>query len=211
MGSKKSRLTDTKLLIATTNRGKAEEIGFFLRGLPLITVSLLEFKSTDTYEEQSSSFLANARGKSLFYGQKWKGLTLGEDSGLAIDFLKGAPGVRSARFSDPGATDAKNIEKVLQLMDGVPEKKRGAHFISCLVLSRGGHILIEIRGEASGFITSVKRGRYGFGYDPIFYYPPLDKTFAELSPEEKNAVSHRGRALEQLKAFLQKHFGWTNA
>jgi len=209
MASKKSRLTDIKLLIATTNLGKAEEIGFFLRELPLVTVSLPEIKSKDTYQEESASFLENARGKSLFYGKNMKGLTLGEDSGLAIDFLKGAPGVRSARFSDPGATDARNIEKVLRLMEGVPLHKRGARFISCLVLSQGGQILAEITGEARGIITSAKRGQSGFGYDPIFYYPPLDKTFAELSPGEKNAVSHRGRALEQLKAFLQKHFHWT--
>ncbi|MGD9346584.1 MAG: RdgB/HAM1 family non-canonical purine NTP pyrophosphatase [Candidatus Aminicenantes bacterium] len=203
-------MTDTQLLIATTNKGKAEEIGSFLRELPLGTVSLLDVESTDIYEEKSSSFLANARGKSLFYGQMWKGLTLGEDSGLAIDFLNGDPGVRSARFSGPGATDAKNIEKVLRLMDGVPENKRGARFISCLALSQGGQILTEITGEVRGIITSSKRGRYGFGYDPIFYYPPLDKTFAELSPEKKNTISHRGLALEQLKSFLKKHFHWTN-
>ncbi len=205
MGSKKSRLTDTKLLIATTNQGKTEEIRFFLRGLPLIVISLPELRSRDIYEEDSLSFLVNARGKSLFYGQKWEGLTLGEDSGLAIDFLNGAPGVRSARFSDPGATDEKNIAKVLRLMEGVPEEKRKARFVSCLVLSRSGKILEEITGEAKGFITTSKKGQSGFGYDPIFYYPPLDRTFAELTPEEKNAVSHRGQALQQLKVFLQKY------
>lgn len=210
MGSKKLRLTETKLLIATTNQGKAEEIRSFLKELPLIVSSLLEFDSADIYEEDSSSFLANARGKSLFYGQLWEGLTLGEDSGLVIDFLEGAPGVISARFSDPGATDAKNIAKVLRLMEGVPEEKRNARFVSCLVLSQGGKVLSEITGETKGVIASAKRGRSGFGYDPIFYYPPLDRTFAQLSPVEKNRVSHRGQALKQLKAFLQQHFHWTN-
>lgn len=206
MGSKKLRLTDTKLLIATTNRGKIEEIGFCLRHLPLRVFSLFEFRSLDIYEEDNSSFLANARGKSLFYGKKWEGLTLGEDSGLLIDILKGAPGVRSARFSDPGATDEKNIAKVLRLMEGLPEEKRSARFVSCLVLSQEGKILAEITGETKGFITVSKKGRSGFGYDPIFYYPPLDKTFAQLSKEAKNEVSHRGRALRQLKVFLQKYF-----
>ncbi len=210
MGSKKLRLTDIKLLIATTNQGKAEEIRSFLKGLPLVVASLLKLNSRDIYEEDNSSFLANARGKSLFYGQKWEGLTLGEDSGLAIDFLQGAPGVRSARFSDPGATDEKNITKVLKLMEEVPEEERKARFVSCLVLSQGGKILAEITGEARGVITSAKKGQSGFGYDPIFFYPPQKRTFAELSPEEKNAVSHRGQTLKQLKVFLQKHFHWTN-
>jgi XTP/dITP diphosphohydrolase len=165
--------------------------------------SLLDLEFADIYEEDSSSFLANARGKSLFYGQAWDGLTLGEDSGLAIDFLRGEPGIRSARFSDPGATDEKNIRKVLQLMEGVPEEERKARFISCMVVSQGGRILTEITREARGFITTAKKGHSGFGYDPIFYYPPLDRTFAELSSEEKNKVSHRGQALVELKAFLQ--------
>jgi XTP/dITP diphosphohydrolase len=203
-------LIDIKLLIATTNQGKAKEISAYLEGLPLSVTFLLELNSLDIYEEDSLSFLENARGKNLFYGRKWEGLTLGEDSGLAIDCLQGAPGVRSARFSDPGATDEKNIAKVLKLMEDVPEEERKARFVSCLVLSQKGKILAEITGEARGVITSTKKGRFGFGYDPIFYYPPLDRTFAELSPEEKNAVSHRGQALKQLKTFLQTHCNWTN-
>lgn len=203
-------MIDIKLLIATTNQGKAKEISAYLEGLPLSVTFLLELNSLDIYEEDSLSFLENTRGKSLFYGRKWEGLTLGEDSGLAIDCLQGAPGVRSARFSDPGATDEKNIAKVLKLMEDVPEEERKARFVSCLVLSQKGKILAEITGEARGVITSAKKGRLGFGYDPIFYYPPLDRTFAELSPEEKNAVSHRGQALKQLKAFLQIHCNWTN-
>jgi XTP/dITP diphosphohydrolase len=203
-------LTDTKLLIATTNQGKTREIRSFLKDLALDVVSLLDLNSDDIYEEDGSSFLANARGKSLFYGQTWEGLALGEDSGLEIDFLRGEPGVRSARFSDPGATDAKNIAKVLRLMQGVPEEGRKARFVSCMILSRGGTILAEITGEARGFITTSKKGTSGFGYDPIFYYPPLDRTFAELSPEIKNKVSHRGQALIELKAFLEKHVRQTN-
>lgn len=202
-------MIDIKLLIATTNQGKAKEISAYLEGLPLSVTFLLELNSLNIYEEDSLSFLENARGKNLYYGRKWEGLTLGEDSGLAIDCLQGAPGVRSARFSDPGATDEKNIAKVLKLMEGVPEEERKARFVSCLVLSQKEKILAEITGEARGVITSTKKGRFGFGYDPIFYYPPLDRTFAELSPEEKNEVSHRGQALKQLKAFLQTHCNWT--
>jgi XTP/dITP diphosphohydrolase len=203
-------LTETNLLIATTNRGKAKEIGSFFKELPLVVTSLLDLGSGDIYEEVGSSFIVNARGKSLFYGKTWDGLTLGEDSGLAIDFLRGDPGVRSARFSDPGATDERNIAKVLKLMEGVGEDKRKARFISCLVLSRKGRILKEITAEARGVITFSKKGQSGFGYDPIFYHPPLNRTFAELTPAEKNAVSHRGKALKQLKVFMQECFHWTD-
>jgi len=210
MGSKKLRLTDNNLLLATTNQGKAKEIRIFLKELPLVVASLLDLSSGDIYEEVGSSFLVNARRKSLFYGKEWEGLTLGEDSGLEIDFLHGDPGVRSARFSDPGATAERNISKVLKLMEGVQEEKRKARFVSCLILSQGGKILKEITAEARGVITFSRKGQSGFGYDPIFYYPPLNRTFGELSPEEKNKVSHRGKALKQLKIFLQKHFHWTN-
>jgi XTP/dITP diphosphohydrolase len=203
-------LIDIKLLIATTNQGKAKEIKSYLEDLPFVVFSLLEFNSKDIYEEESYSFLENARGKSLFYSQQWEGLTLGEDSGLEIDFLQGAPGVMSARFSDPGATDERNIEKALTMMEGVPKEERKARFVSCLVLSQNGNILTEITGEVRGVIAFAKKGRSGFGYDPIFYYPPLDKTFAELSTEEKNAISHRGQALKQLRAFLQTHCQLTN-
>jgi XTP/dITP diphosphohydrolase len=211
MESKKSRLTDTNLLIATTNRGKAKEIGYLLKELPVVVASLLDLNSGDIYEEVGLTFLENARGKSLFYGRKWEGLTLGEDSGLVIDYLKGDPGVRSARFSDPGATDKRNISKVLRLMEGVREDERSARFISCLVLSRRGKILKEVTAEAEGVIAFSKKGQSGFGYDPIFYYPPLKKTFAELSPEQKNAVSHRGKALEQIKIYMQTHLRWADA
>lgn len=146
--------------------------------------------------------MANARGKSLYYSQYWKNLTLAEDSGIEIDHLKGAPGVYSSRFAGSNATDEANLQKVLRLLDGIPPDKRKARFVSCMVLSRRGQIITEIQEHANGLITSQKRGQGGFGYDPIFFYPPLDKTFAELSPDEKNAVSHRGRAMDKLYAFL---------
>lgn len=146
--------------------------------------------------------MANARGKSLYYSQYWKSLTLAEDSGIEIDHIKGAPGVYSSRFAGPNATDEANLQKVLRLLDKIPPDKRKARFISCMVLSHRGQIITEIQEHANGLITPQKRGQGGFGYDPIFFYPPLDKTFAELSPDEKNAISHRGRALDKLYAFL---------
>jgi len=198
-------LTDTKLLLATTNRGKTQEIKEFLKSLPVRIYALHDLNIKAFFEEKGRTFLDNAEGKSLFYSQNWEDMILGEDSGLEIDHLDGAPGIVSARFSDPGATDEKNIQKVLLLMKDVPPKDRLARFVSCMVLSRKGKVLTTIQEEVQGVITTEKKGRSGFGYDPIFYYPPLQKTFAELAPAEKNKVSHRGQALIRLKDYLRKN------
>lgn len=175
----------------------------YLHDLPLKIFSLQSLPDFKTFPEEGLTFSENARGKSLFYGKGWDGFTLGEDSGLEIDFLKGAPGVHSARFSDPGATDEKNIQKVLELLREVPREKRTARFVSCMVVSRQGGVVREIQDSAPGFIAERRQGEGGFGYDPIFYYTPLKKTFAELDPQEKNQVSHRGKTLKQLRIFLE--------
>lgn len=196
---------ETRLLLATTNQGKAREIEAYLSKLPLHIFSLRQLNPEDTFPEKEKTFQENARGKSLYYRQEWKGLTLAEDSGLEIECLDGAPGVLSARFSGPQATDKGNNRKVLDLMKSVPKEERKARFISCMVLSQKGKIITEIKECVDGFITSEERGSFGFGYDSIFYYPPLRKIFGELSPEEKNKVSHRGRALKKLKVFLEEY------
>jgi XTP/dITP diphosphohydrolase len=198
-------LLRNRLLLATTNQGKAKEIKKFLDELSLEIFTLHELNLEKTFPEHGQTFAENARGKCLFYSQYWEGLTLAEDSGLEIEHLQGAPGVLSARFSGPQATDKKNNQKVLELMKDMPAEKRKARFISCMILAQEGKIVKEIEESAQGLIASEKRGSYGFGYDPIFYYPPLEKTFAELLPEEKNRVSHRGRALEKLKEFLLEY------
>jgi XTP/dITP diphosphohydrolase len=195
-------LSESALLLATTNPGKVREIREALKGLPLKVLGLEDVLPGLTAREHGRSFLENARAKSLFYSRRWKGLTLAEDSGLEIDALGGAPGVRSARFSSPGPTDEKNNRKALRLLAAVPGKKRGARFVCVMVLAGEGRVIREIRGQVRGRIRTGPRGRNGFGYDPLFYYPPLRRTFAELGPEEKNAVSHRGRALRKLRTFL---------
>jgi len=197
-------LTEEKILLATTNLGKVREIKNFLKDLPLEILSLQDLGSKVIFEEKRKTFFENAREKSLFYSQT-DFLTLAEDSGLEIEYLGGAPGVLSARFSDPQATDEKNIKKVLLLLKGVPLHKRKAQFVCCLVLSRKGKVIHEVKEQVKGIIALEKRGNYGFGYDPIFYYPPLKRTFAELVPEEKNQVSHRGRALRKMKIFLSSY------
>ncbi len=195
-------MSKERLLLATTNKGKAKEIAILLSELPLEIFTLQEVFPKQNFIEEGNTFTENAQGKSLFYSRLWEDLILAEDSGLEIEHLKGAPGILSARFSGPQATDEKNIRKVLDLMEEVPRNQRKARFVSCIVLSQKGKIIKEIKECANGLITLEKKGPLGFGYDPIFYYPPLKKTFAELLPEEKNRVSHRGRALKKLKEFL---------
>jgi XTP/dITP diphosphohydrolase len=195
-------LIRTKLLIATTNAGKVREIKRSLDGLPFEIVSLEEVLPGASFRERGKTFLDNARSKSLHYGRKSGLLTLAEDSGLEVDALDGAPGVHSARFSRPDPTDAKNNRKVLRLLANAPWKDRKAKFVCVMVLSRDGRVIREIRGEVRGVIDFAPKGENGFGYDPVFYYPKLGKHFAELGPDEKNAVSHRGRALKKLKTFL---------
>ena len=195
-------MTRTKLLIATTNAGKVREIKRSLDGLPFEIVSLEEVLPGASFRERGKTFLDNARSKSLHYGRKSGLLTLAEDSGLEVDALDGAPGVHSARFSRPDPTDAKNNRKVLRLLANAPWKDRKAKFVCVMVLSRDGRVIREIRGEVRGVIDFAPKGENGFGYDPVFYYPKLGKHFAELGPDEKNAVSHRGRALKKLKTFL---------
>lgn len=203
----KSKLNKIKILVATTNPGKLKEIRQALAGLPLTLLSLEDTSITARSPEKGKTFLENARAKSLFYSQFTEHLVLAEDSGLEIEALKGAPGVLSARFAGPEANDEKNISKVLALMKNVPPGKRKARFVCCLCLARRGKILKCFRGQVQGWITEEKRGSHGFGYDPIFFYRPSGQTFAELPPDEKNRVSHRGRALKKLRSFLEENLG----
>ena len=199
-------MTEEGLLLATTNQGKIKELEARLNSLPLGIFSLKDLQLTQIFPEEGKTFMENARGKSLYYSRYWKNLTLAEDSGIEIDYLKGAPGVYSSRFAGPNATDEDNLQKVLQLLDRITPEERKARFVSCMVLSRSGRIVTEIQEHADGMITSEKKGQEGFGYDPIFFYPPMGKTFAELSPDQKNTVSHRGRALDKLYTFLLDNF-----
>jgi XTP/dITP diphosphohydrolase len=201
-------LTERRLLLATGNPGKAREIrhalaGVTYRGRPLAIVSLADVLPGLKHAERGRTFGENARSKGLFYSRRWPGPALAEDSGLEIDALDGAPGVRSARFSAPRPSDEKNIRKALRLLEGTPAAARKARFVCAMVLAERGRIVAEFRGEVRGRIVQNPRGTSGFGYDPIFYYPPLRQTFAELAPRIKNKVSHRGRALAKLRRFLQ--------
>jgi XTP/dITP diphosphohydrolase len=198
----KSRSSRGTIVLATSNPGKLREIKRSFKGLRLRLLSLRDIGARGVVGESGKTFLENARLKSLAYSRLSEYPTLAEDSGLEVGYLKGDPGVRSARYSDPGATDERNIRKVLRLLEDVPWPERRARFVCQLVLSQGGRVLKTCRGEVHGTIALKKSGHHGFGYDPIFYYRPLGRTFGELRPAEKNAVSHRGRALKKMRAYL---------
>lgn len=203
----RSRSNRKKIVLATSNPGKLREIRRVFKGLPFKLLSLRDIGADRPVKEKGKTFLENARLKSLAYSRLSEFPTLAEDSGLEIAHLKGAPGVRSARYSDPGATDERNIRKVLRLMEGVPWPERRARFVCQLVLAQGGRVLKTVRGQVRGTVALKKAGARGFGYDPIFFYRPLGRTFGELQPEEKNAVSHRGRALRKMRSHLLRRTG----
>lgn len=192
-----------ELLAATTNKGKLEEIRklFDDSSIPVKLYCLEDFNITVDCPENGTTFNENAEAKSLFYSRMAPGFyTVGDDSGLAVDALDGAPGVYSSRYSDPGATSEKNIVKLLQQLKNQPNRK--AKFVSVVCLSKDNTVISHFTGEVHGEIIDEKIGDMGFGYDPVFYYPPYEKTFAQLTTEEKNKISHRALAFQQLKDFL---------
>jgi XTP/dITP diphosphohydrolase len=190
------------LLLATRNPGKKCEIQSLLQGKqPFIRLlSLTEAAVQADMIESGTTFLENARLKSDFYSRLTGLDTLGDDSGLEVMALQNRPGIFSARYAGDGASDDERIAKLLaELMD---IQDRRARFVAAVCLSRAGQPLKSFTGLVRGEILREKKGSNGFGYDPLFYYPPLGKTFAELSLEEKNRVSHRARALRQVNKFL---------
>ena len=199
-----------KIIVATTNPGKIAELRAML-DLDIEWLGLSDFGDIDEIEEDSTTFVENARKKAAGYAKATSLWTIADDSGLVVDALGGAPGVKSARFSgekpkgeDRTLIDHRNIAKVLELLKGVPTEKRTAKFVCCLCLASPERILIETEGTLEGLITEKEIGENGFGYDPIFFVPRLNKTVAQLTSEEKNAISHRGNAIRKLKPMLDK-------
>lgn len=190
------------IVVATTNAGKAREIAAALSGLPVRILSPADLGIAVEYPETGATFAQNARGKAVFYSSRSEHWTLAEDSGLVVDALNGAPGVYSARFAGPDATDEGNNRKLLGLLRDVPESGRGARFVCCMVLARRGKVAKRVTGRVRGRILSCGRGALGFGYDPLFFYRRLGRTFGELEPRIKNGISHRGRALAKMSLAL---------
>ena len=197
-----------EIIVATTNPGKLKEISEML-DFDVDWKSLADFSHTKEVEEDGETFVENARKKALGYAEQTGLWTLADDSGLVIDALDGAPGVKSARFSGENEKsktflDHKNMAKVLTLLKDVPDEKRTARFVCCLCLASPDKILLETQGKIEGMIIHEEKGSKGFGYDPIFFIPQLKKTVAQLESEEKNKISHRGQAVRNLKPLLYK-------
>lgn len=197
-----------KIVVATTNPGKFAELITML-DLDVEWLSLSDFPGSREVPEDGKTFAENARKKALGYAKQTGLWTIADDSGIVIDALGGEPGVKSARFSggkeeNRGLLDHKNMAKVLHLLEDVPDEKRTARFVCNLALASPEKILIETEGVLEGFIAQQEKGQNGFGYDPIFFVPKLDKTVAQLTAEQKNAISHRGNAIRKFKPLFDK-------
>ena len=194
-----------RILLATTNRGKVEEIRELLAGSGTTIVGLDEVDAVGDVEETGSTFGENALIKARYYHSLTGLVTLADDSGLEVEALAGLPGIRSARYAGPGATDQERIEKLLSELKGRAEGERRARFVCAagIVWKNGQRLFVE---EVSGSIMTRPRGANGFGYDPVFCYPLLGKTFAELSRDEKGRISHRGKAFQRLAHWLKQGF-----
>lgn len=192
------------LLVATRNRGKLRELRALL---PLAGVALRgldELPDAPAVEETGDSYLANAQLKAHALARHAQLPALADDSGLEVDVLHGAPGVRSARFAGAGASDADNIALLLERLRGVPPAQRSARFRAVIVIAHPDGREISSTGACAGVIAAAPRGTAGFGYDPIFYYPPLARTFAEIDAQTKNRISHRAQALKDLAPRLER-------
>ena len=192
-----------KLFLASSNPGKLQEYRTLAEAdalaSPGVDLALVPaFASLPAFEEKAPTFAENAAGKALHYSRIEKGLIFADDSGLEVPALGGAPGVVSARYAGVDATNSQRIDKLLKEMRDLAGEKRAAHFICAIALARQGRALAVVTDRVEGEILPETRGTGGFGYDPVFYFRPLKKTFAELSAEEKNRHSHRGKAFRKL-------------
>lgn len=203
-----SKMKRYTVVLATRNKGKLAELERLLQaelGDVIELRSLDEVGITEEIEETGTTFAENALQKAVFVAARGH-IALADDSGLCVDALQGAPGVYSARYAGTHGNDAANTAKLLQELAGAADRSAGFVCAFACVFPDGGEPLIA-KGEARGEILTAPRGEGGFGYDPVFYYPPLKKTFAELGKEEKNSVSHRGAAVRDFARLFAARTG----
>jgi XTP/dITP diphosphohydrolase len=195
-----------RLFLASSNAGKLAEYRALANSsadsLRVELALLPDFDTAPAFEENAPTFAENAAGKALHYSRHKDGLVFADDSGLVVPALGGAPGVHSARYAGPQATNSQRIEKLLSEMRGKTGSGRAAHFVCAIALAERGRAMAIVTDRVDGEILEAPRGSGGFGYDPVFYFPALEKTFAELPAEEKNQRSHRGKAFRRLLAAL---------
>ena len=200
-----------KLLVATKNKKKLKELRALLEDLDIRVLCLADLGGrAPRIVENGSTFKANALKKAVVNASFYKMLTLGEDSGLCVDALGGEPGIFSSRFAGPGKNDRKNNEKLLKLLGDKPLRQRKAHYVCAVALAdESGEKIGVVEGRCSGIIAHNNRGSNGFGYDPLFIVPRLNRTFGELDEEVKHRLSHRYRGLQKAKklirAYINRH------
>jgi XTP/dITP diphosphohydrolase len=202
--SKSEMLT---IYLASTNPGKLREFRHAAEARGIGVELLPGIEDLPVCVEDGDTFEANARKKALYYSQWTDGMVFADDSGISVDALGSRPGVYSARYAGPEADDEANNQKLLRELASVPFSERTAHYICVVALAKQGKVLTVVEGRANGLIQNEPAGTGGFGYDPYFFYPPFQKTFAQLGMEEKFKVSHRGEAFRKLLDYLQSNVG----
>lgn len=192
------------VVLATHNKHKIREIQEIFQGLPIQFISLKDFAHAPIIVEDGKSFQENAIKKAQGIA-KWTGkICLADDSGIEVDYLRGAPGIYSARFSGENATDEDNNFKLVHALENVPFDQRKARYRCVMAIATPSGTIKTEEGTCEGVIVLTPKGKNGFGYDPLFYYPPLGVTFGELEPQLKNRLSHRYYALQKIKPVLLK-------
>jgi len=199
-------MIDRPLVLATRNEGKIAEFKTLFSGFPIEMKSLNDFGPIPDVVEDGKTFEDNAYKKAHFTARVLGFPALADDSGLVVEALGGQPGVFSARYAGEGAGDEANILKLLQAMGGVSDRRAAFECVITIAVPRGPALVY--RGRCEGEIAGDRTGKNGFGYDPVFFYQPLGKTFAEMSQEEKNRVSHRGKAMAKLLDEFDKVLIW---
>jgi XTP/dITP diphosphohydrolase len=194
----------TRLLLATTNRGKIREYQSLLNGLPFELVTPRDLSINIAVDESYPNYEDNASVKAKAYATASRLITLADDSGLEVDALGGEPGIRSARAAGESAGDKERIEHLLARIKGIPLEKRTAHFKCVIAIASPDGVIGLCHGECSGLIALEPRGENGFGYDPVFYLPELSQTIAELPLNIKNQISHRGKAAREAYCILEQ-------
>lgn len=197
---------DRPLVLATRNEGKVAEFSRLVKEFEVELKGLKEFGPIPEVNEDGNTFEDNAVKKARFTAKVLGLPALADDSGLSVKALGGLPGVYSARYAGVDADDEANNRKLLEAMKGIEDRSACFLCVIAVAVPRGPALIYE--GRCDGWIATAPQGDRGFGYDPLFYYPPLGKTFAEMSAEEKNRVSHRGRAMGELKAEFDKVLVW---
>jgi XTP/dITP diphosphohydrolase len=195
--SRTARPVPIRLLLASSNAGKLREYRDLARDSVFDLDLLPNFRDLAQFEETAPTFAENALGKALHYGRSTNELVIAEDSGLVVPALGGAPGVHSARYAGPRGTDGECVEKLLRAMQGKQQSERQARFVCVIAVTHGGRALAVVSDFVEGVIALEPRGTNGFGYDPIFLLPDLGRTSSEISENEKNRISHRGKAFRK--------------